>query len=70
MHDVIIVINFKFFFAKQRLKAAFHFTVGKIGEDRGTELEVRFGRTIVAAITELAVGHLKTVAEDLEAFAK
>jgi len=54
----------------QRLKASLHYTVGKIGEERGSELGVEVQRTVVAALTELAAGHLTTVAEDIEAFAK
>ena len=44
--------------------------MGKQGEERGAQLGVHFQRTVIAALTELGVGHLKIVAEDLEAFAR
>ena len=58
------VLNF------QRLKAAVHFTVGKLGEQRGDELGVTFDRGVIAAVTELANERLAVVAQDLEAFSR
>ena len=58
------VLNF------QRLKAAVHFTVGKLGEQRGEELGVTFDRGVIAAVTELANERLAVVAQDLEAFSR
>lgn len=59
------------FFTLQRLKAAFHYTIGRLTEDKGAELEVKFGKTLIAAVTELTFNHLgSTVAKDLEAFSR
>lgn len=50
--DSITVINwFKF----QRLKAAVHYTVGRICEKLGEEHRREFSRQVIAAITETAV---------------
>jgi len=58
-------------FFLQRLKAALHFTIGRLGEARGSELEVKFGKNVIAAVTELTYNHLKsTVSKDLEAFSR
>ena len=54
----------------QRLKAALHFTIGKLGEQLGVDLDVQFSRSVVAAVTELASDRLKVIAEDLEAFSR
>lgn len=54
----------------QRLKAAVHYTVGrlcqKIGEDRQRE----FSRQVIAAIAETTFRQCDTFAKDLEAFAR
>ena len=47
-----------------------HFTIGKLGEQLGVDLDVQFSRSVVAAVTELASDRLKVIAEDLEAFSR
>ena len=52
---------------RQRLKAALHYSVGKVcGEVEGSE----FSREVVAAVTEAAFNQTQLLAWDVEAFAK
>lgn len=58
-------------FTKQQcLKAAVHYTVGKITEAVQHEQDVRFDRQVVAAITETVWHHIETSALNLESFAR
>lgn len=51
----------------QRLKAALHYSAGKVcGEVEGAE----FSREVVAAVTEAAFNQSQLLAWDTEAFAK
>ncbi|XP_077459323.1 centromere protein S [Stigmatopora argus] len=54
----------------QRLKAAVHFTVGRICQNMSEEYRRKISRQVVAAITETAFGQCDIFAKDLEAFAK
>ncbi|XP_057703008.1 centromere protein S [Corythoichthys intestinalis] len=55
---------------RQRLKAAVHFTVGRVCQNMGEEHRRKFSRQVVAAIAETAFGQCDLFAKDLEAFAK
>ena len=54
----------------QRLKAAFHYSVGKICEERGKELQLDIDKKVIACIAKLGLQQLETYSGDLEAFAK
>ncbi|EDO47308.1 predicted protein [Nematostella vectensis] len=55
---------------QQRLKAALHYTVGKICEETGAEAGLTFSRQFVAALTETSYRQCESFAVDLELFAK
>ena len=54
----------------QRLKASFHYSVGKICEERGKELGLDVDKKVIDWITNLGIQQLETLSNDLEAFAK
>ncbi|XP_007253446.3 centromere protein S [Astyanax mexicanus] len=54
----------------QRLKAAVHYTVGKICKNLTSEYEREFSRQAVAAMAEITFRQCDTFAKDLEAFAR
>ncbi|KAK2572645.1 Centromere protein S [Acropora cervicornis] len=55
---------------QQRLKAALHFTVGRICENTGKETGLQFSRQFIAALTETTFKQCESFATDLELFAK
>ncbi|XP_028393673.1 centromere protein S-like [Dendronephthya gigantea] len=55
---------------KQRLKAALHYTVGKICEEIGEETNLRYSKQFIAALTETTFKQIGSFATDLELFAK
>lgn len=56
------------FFFLQRLKAAVHYTVGRICEE--SDADVTFTKQTIAALTEATYRQIQTYAVDLELFAK
>ncbi|MED6248280.1 hypothetical protein CHARACLAT_013866 [Characodon lateralis] len=56
--------------ADQRLKAAVHYTVGRLCQRIGEEHRREFSRQTVAAIAETTFRECDTFAKDLEAFAR
>ncbi|XP_076616272.1 centromere protein S [Chaetodon auriga] len=54
----------------QRLKAAVHYTVGRICQKTGADYRREFSRQVIAAITEAAFRQCDVFAKDLEAFAR
>ncbi|XP_070850054.1 centromere protein S [Chaetodon trifascialis] len=54
----------------QRLKAAVHYTVGRLCQKTGGDYRRQFSRQVIAAITEAAVRQCDIFAKDLEAFAR
>ncbi|MEQ2308821.1 hypothetical protein AMECASPLE_032187 [Ameca splendens] len=56
--------------ADQRLKAAVHYTVGRLCQRIGEEHRREFCRQTVAAIAETTFRECDTFAKDLEAFAR
>ncbi|KAK4315820.1 hypothetical protein Pmani_012976 [Petrolisthes manimaculis] len=54
---------------RQTLKAAIHFTVGRVCEEIGAEQDLTFSRHVIATLSELTSRQLQTYATDLEAFA-
>lgn len=54
----------------QRLKAALHYSVGKICEQCEQEANVKYSRESIAAISEATFRYSQTMARDLELFAK
>ncbi|XP_028262326.1 centromere protein S [Parambassis ranga] len=55
---------------RQRLKAAVHYTVGRLCQKTGQDLRVEFSRQVIAAITETTYRQCDIFAKDLEAFAR
>ncbi|KAM6927677.1 centromere protein S [Xenentodon cancila] len=55
---------------RQRLKAAVHYTVGRLCEKIGRDHRREFSRQAVAAITETTFRQCDIFAKDLEAFAR
>nr|XP_057946453.1 centromere protein S [Doryrhamphus excisus] len=55
---------------RQRLKAAVHYTVGRLCQKMGEEHRTEFSRQVVAAIAETTFRQCDIFAKDLEAFAK
>lgn len=55
---------------QQRLKAAVHYTVGRLCEGVGAEQRAGFSRQTVAAVAEAAFRQCDVFAKDLEAFAR
>lgn len=54
----------------QRLKASFHYSVGKICEERGKELQLEVDKKVISCLAKLGLQQLETFSGDLEAFAK
>nr|XP_046239419.1 centromere protein S [Scatophagus argus] len=54
----------------QRLKAAIHYTVGRICQQMGEDHHREFSRQVIAAIAETTVRQCDIFAKDLEAFAR
>uniref|UniRef100_UPI0037E9744B centromere protein S n=1 Tax=Semicossyphus pulcher TaxID=241346 RepID=UPI0037E9744B len=54
----------------QRLKAAVHFTVGRLCQQTGEDHHREFSRQVIAAIAETAFRQCDIFAKDLEAFAR
>ena len=54
----------------QRLKASFHFTTGKICEERAKELNLEVDKKVIACISNLGLQQLKIFSSDLESFAR
>ncbi|KAJ7392308.1 Centromere protein S [Desmophyllum pertusum] len=55
---------------QQLLKAALHYTVGRICEKEGGESGLQFSRRFIAALTETTFKQCESFATDLELFAK
>eukprot|EP00128_Syssomonas_multiformis_P007427 Colp12_sorted_trinity150504_noHs@16196 len=55
---------------EQRLKAAVHYTVGKICEKKGDELGVTFSKPLMAVLAQVTFKQVEELALDLELFAK
>ncbi|RMX55117.1 hypothetical protein pdam_00007459 [Pocillopora damicornis] len=55
---------------QQRLKAALHYTVGRICEKAGEESGLQYSRRFIAALTETTFKQCESFATDLELFAK
>ena len=54
----------------QRLKAAIHYTVGKICEEIAEEEEVTFSLQFISALSETTYRQLHSMGADLELFAR
>ncbi|XP_042242725.1 centromere protein S-like [Homarus americanus] len=52
----------------QTLKAAIHFTVGRICEEVGAELGLTYHRKVIATLSEITCSQLEHYATDVEAF--
>ncbi|XP_074550918.1 centromere protein S [Halichoeres trimaculatus] len=55
---------------QQRLKAAVHFTVGRLCQRAGEDINREFSRQAIAAISETAFRQCDIFAKDLELFAR
>ncbi|XP_069001254.1 centromere protein S [Embiotoca jacksoni] len=55
---------------RQRLKAAVHYTVGRLCQKAGEDHRREFSRQVVAAIAETTFRQCDIFAKDLEAFAR
>jgi len=55
---------------EKQIKAGCHYHIAKIAEDEAQRLKTTASRQTVAALTEVFFEHAKTIAQDLEAFAK
>ncbi|TDH13900.1 hypothetical protein EPR50_G00038170 [Perca flavescens] len=55
---------------QQRLKAAVHYTVGRLCQRMGEDHRREFSRQVIAAIAETAFRQCDVFAKDLEAFAR
>ncbi|XP_038552966.1 centromere protein S [Micropterus salmoides] len=55
---------------QQRLKAAVHYTVGRLCQKIGGDHRREFSRQVIAAIAETTFRQCDTFAKDLEAFAR
>lgn len=54
----------------QRLKAAVHYTVGRVCEQCEEEANVKYSKEAIAVLSETAFRYTQTIAHDLELFAK
>ncbi|KAK2143683.1 hypothetical protein LSH36_820g00067 [Paralvinella palmiformis] len=54
----------------QRLKAAVHYTVAEICEERGKECDVTFAKQVISALSEATFRYSQMMSRDLELFAK
>lgn len=54
----------------QTLKAAVHFTVGRICEEIAAEQDLSFSKHVIATLSEITCKQLETYSNDLEAFSK
>ena len=52
------------------MKAALHYTVGKICEEVGEETNLRYSKQFIAALAETTFKQIDSFATDLELFAK
>ncbi|CAN9512012.1 unnamed protein product [Ophioblennius macclurei] len=55
---------------RQRLKAALHYTAGRMCQKIGNEHQKVFSRHVIAAIAETAFRQCDVFAQDLEAFSR
>ncbi|XP_049631358.1 centromere protein S [Suncus etruscus] len=55
---------------RQRLKAAVHYTVGRLCEKVAADKEVTFSKQTIAAIAEMTFHQCENFAKDLEMFAR
>ncbi|XP_006885826.1 PREDICTED: centromere protein S [Elephantulus edwardii] len=55
---------------QQRLKAAVHYTVGRLCEEVASDKEIQFSKQTIAAISELTFRQCENFAKDLEMFAR
>ena len=67
---MVILMKLIKYFLLQRLKAAVHYTVGKICEEMSSDLDVVYDRKFIAVLTEATFKYCQTMATDLELFAK
>ncbi|XP_023693315.1 centromere protein S [Paramormyrops kingsleyae] len=58
------------FSKSQRLKAAVHFTVGRLCQEVGQDCDKEFSKQVTAAIAETTFRQCDNFAKDLEAFAR
>ncbi|KAM7005706.1 centromere protein S [Tautogolabrus adspersus] len=56
--------------SQQRLKAAVHFTVGRLCQKSGEDHRREFSRQVIAAMAETAFRQSDIFAKDLEAFSR
>ncbi|MBZ3873809.1 Centromere protein S [Sciurus carolinensis] len=56
--------------AQKRLKAAVHYTVGRLCEEVALDKEMQFSKQTIAAISELTFRQCENFAKDLEMFAR
>ena len=54
----------------QRLKAALHYSIGKIYEEVASDNDMKVSREMMAAVTEMVYEQCRLVSKDLELFAK
>ncbi|XP_056399021.1 centromere protein S isoform X2 [Hyla sarda] len=54
----------------QRLKAAVHYTVGKLCQAVAEDKQINFNKQAIAAISEITFRQCETFAKDLEMFAR
>ncbi|KFO31585.1 Centromere protein S [Fukomys damarensis] len=55
---------------QQRLKAAVHYTVGRLCQEVAEDKEVQFSKQTIAAISEMTFRQCENFARDLEMFAR
>uniref|UniRef100_H0X487 Centromere protein S n=2 Tax=Otolemur garnettii TaxID=30611 RepID=H0X487_OTOGA len=55
---------------QQRLKAAVHYTVGRLCEEVAVDKEMQFSKQTIAAISEMTFRQCENFAKDLEMFAR
>lgn len=55
---------------QQRLKAALHYTVGRICEQHEQETGIKCSKQFIAALNETTFKYSEMMAKDLESFAK
>jgi len=52
------------------IQEAMHFTVGRICEEVGTNLELTFNKAVIATIADVVNSQLEVYSDDLIAFSK
>ena len=67
----IVIFTIPCYSLYKRLKAALHYSVGKVCEDiQNEQQDNSIMKDVIAAINELVMHQCETIATDLESFAK